>query len=181
MFGYRRRLHKVKRDITKSLDTPKKRRSRGCIEKPIHDLEHRVNPVHLSAREIKFKLGIDTTDAVKAVNDLKKALHERDSNQADITDLHTDEITAGTIDAESIGIQNAVPRLKIIIDDVNDKPRVYLHGQQVPVESINVNYLASNECVSRLNWQVEYRDNQRQSISTEGESNETRRDRGMRP
>ena len=136
MFGYRRRLQKVKHDITKSLDTPKKRRSRGCIEKSIHDLEHRVSPVHLKSREIKFKLGIDTTDAVKAVNDLKKTMRERDSRQTDITDLHGDKITAGTINVESVGIQNVAPRLKIIIDDVDGQPTAYLDGKQVVVESI---------------------------------------------
>lgn len=159
--------------------------SHGCYEKPISDVERRVNPfnsvardIKTATRDIKIDLGIDAADAVKAVNDLKKAMHDCDSSETDVTDLQVDKITTGTIKADQVNVTGVKPAaLKIVINDVNGQPTAYLDGKQVAANSIKLDYEAANDRVSQMFWKVEYYDQERKSICTKSESNETRRDR----
>lgn len=189
MFGYRRRLHKVKHKRKLLPETKPYRMKHG---KSVHS----NNQAKVNTGEIKVRIDVDGSEVAKVMSqyrDIALQHHIQQANQEllkelasdepeakTVEDLSVDKITTGTIDAESIGIQNVAPRLKIIIDDVDGQPTAYLDGKQVVVESIKLNYEAASDRVSQMFWQVEYWDHMRNAMCTKSESNETRRDWGMR-
>ena len=168
IWGYRHRSHSQKAKHHKVLldAKPMYAKHGGCVTKGIRDNAQRTSPVsldkptHTMAKDYTINVGIDTTDAVATIFKLKKSL------QDNITDLHGDDITTGTIDALGVKVTNKkkrVPELEVVVYDDASKPELYLCGKRVNPEGYRIEYKENDEGILKSFWQIYYSEQYGQS------------------